>query len=812
MTAIQRAVPCQDNGAALPYDARTWQNEANAEISGLWARSSCWLGSVAGTANSITALCSPAETAYARNKAYWLVPAATNTTAVKINIDALGLRDVTDSLGVLLVGGELKAGALYLLVDDGTQLRIVSSAGGSASATNVAPDAILEDQKTAGTNGGDFTGGAWVVRDLTTAVRNVLSGATFGSNRITLLAGTYYARWSCPASACGVHRSRLYNETDGAVVGYGTSEREVVGTADSSRSFGSAVFTIGAAKTLALYHQCATSAANGFGLANGYGPEIYSRLEIWQVGQSAAQINGVPGGALTFLWTFSTTTADADPGDGVLRLNNATVSSATQVFADGKDYYLNDISGVLATIATSTSGIKARLRLEKRGDPTKWATYDVTADTTASGYRKFTLTGANASAAAPFANNDVLVARFDTVGNQGASGPAGDLPKVISRLATPPGAPSAGDRYIVIATATGAWAGHENQEATWSGSAWTFVTPTNDDIRWVSAEDDLYYSTSGIYKPYLYSKNILYPENYGAKGTDGTVEFDDSAALRAFIADGAGKELVLKPGRTYWWKDGSGATAADLMYVQSNCRIIGHGATLKALTSADIHTSGLMLTDLSQVGIGPARITIEGVRFSGNRAARIAAGSIPNAPQQRAMIFCMGTQRVRILNNEFEDLQADAVIMGGNISTGRLSAYFLIEGNTVQDAGRNGISYVGTVYGNTIGNQSFSHSFGVGHGNISYAYDIEPDNANTPNIDLIFTSNQGGGSQVGFGFNNNSWNSFITLSGCRTYANTIGTTPTGFFAAASLSSTVKLTGCADNGSTTAFSGCASAGF
>ncbi len=45
-------------------------------------------------------------------------------------------------------------------------------------------------------------------------------------------------------------------------------------------------------------------------------------------------------------------------------------------------------------------------------------------------------------------------------------------------LATPPGSPASGARYIVAASPTGAWSGHTDDIAIWSGSAWSFVTPT----------------------------------------------------------------------------------------------------------------------------------------------------------------------------------------------------------------------------------------------------------------------------------------------------------------------------------------------
>ncbi len=52
-------------------------------------------------------------------------------------------------------------------------------------------------------------------------------------------------------------------------------------------------------------------------------------------------------------------------------------------------------------------------------------------------------------------------------------------PSIIDRdLTAPPGSPTNGDRYIPVATATGDWATHENEIATyWDG--WLFTTPVD---------------------------------------------------------------------------------------------------------------------------------------------------------------------------------------------------------------------------------------------------------------------------------------------------------------------------------------------
>jgi len=51
------------------------------------------------------------------------------------------------------------------------------------------------------------------------------------------------------------------------------------------------------------------------------------------------------------------------------------------------------------------------------------------------------------------------------------------LQSVLTRLATPPGTPATGARYMIIATATGDWAGKEDQIAEYDGAAWVYTTP-----------------------------------------------------------------------------------------------------------------------------------------------------------------------------------------------------------------------------------------------------------------------------------------------------------------------------------------------
>ncbi|GAI76094.1 unnamed protein product, partial [marine sediment metagenome] len=56
---------------------------------------------------------------------------------------------------------------------------------------------------------------------------------------------------------------------------------------------------------------------------------------------------------------------------------------------------------------------------------------------------------------------------------------------VLGELAEPPVSPAAGDRYLVIATATGDWAGEENNIAEWDGAVWVFTSPNEGFAAWI---------------------------------------------------------------------------------------------------------------------------------------------------------------------------------------------------------------------------------------------------------------------------------------------------------------------------------------
>ena len=159
--------------------------------------------------------------------------------------------------------------------------KLPATDGSALTNLPIAPHVIVEDRKTAGTNGASSVAATWVRRDLTTLVRNTI-GASLASNQVTLPAGTYFARWTAPAYKTRGHKTRLYDVSSSATIAYGTSEwAEYDGYVQNSSS-GSSVFTLATTGTIALDHY--TLLGSGLmGKSSGVGTEVYSRLEIWKM-------------------------------------------------------------------------------------------------------------------------------------------------------------------------------------------------------------------------------------------------------------------------------------------------------------------------------------------------------------------------------------------------------------------------------------------------------------------------------------------------------------------------------------------------
>jgi hypothetical protein len=129
----------------------------------------------------------------------------------------------------------------------------------------------------------------------------------------------------------------------------------------------------------------------------------------------------LPAGGDSAMFQYSTTTADADPGAGKFRLNNATISSVSEMYIDDLEFNGTDVSAWVQSWddVTGNDTNRGRIRISKANTLDTWMVFKVTgAITDATGYSKITLVYIDS--AGTFANDDKVFVSFVASGEDGA--------------------------------------------------------------------------------------------------------------------------------------------------------------------------------------------------------------------------------------------------------------------------------------------------------------------------------------------------------------------------------------------------------
>ena len=210
---------------------------------------------------------------------------------------------------------------------------------------------------------------------------------------------------------------------------------------------------------------------------------------------------------------------------------------------------------------------------------------------------------------------------------------------VLNQLTAPPVGPTLGDAYLVIATATGAWAGKEKDIATWNGSSWIFTTSqignrlvdlhTNNiyvysGVTWILSTEDIDTASNGCIKvgddiqidPNLAGEGLSFsvgvltviPDDVGIEHNvavlhhplrlkDGGVvkEKINSSALGNGLTGGSGVVISVLPDTT------GGANLAKSVNVSAN------GLAVK-IDSTTIDTNVSNQLEIKALGVGTAQI------------------------------------------------------------------------------------------------------------------------------------------------------------------------------------------------------------
>lgn len=136
---------------------------------------------------------------------------------------------------------------------------------------------------------------------------------------------------------------------------------------------------------------------------------------------AAASATAAANAAQAVPYVFSTTTADADPGNGVFRFNNAAIASATAAYVDNQDSDGTGQTANLDTFDDSTNTIKGKLTVRSKITAATKHVFNVTgAVVDGTGYRKLTL--AYVGGAGAIANGEACWLDFNRSGDKGADG------------------------------------------------------------------------------------------------------------------------------------------------------------------------------------------------------------------------------------------------------------------------------------------------------------------------------------------------------------------------------------------------------
>ncbi|RMH22089.1 MAG: DUF2793 domain-containing protein, partial [Gammaproteobacteria bacterium] len=114
-------------------------------------------------------------------------------------------------------------------------------------------------------------------------------------------------------------------------------------------------------------------------------------------------------------------------------------------------------------------------------------------------------------------------------------------------LTSPPGSPTAGDRYIVGASSTGAWAGQDGNIAAYQNGTWEFYTPKSGWVVYVEDEGIQYLYLSGAWSSLNLSPDGIQDlELLGVNTTaDATNRLSVSSPATLFTGEGAGHQLKI---------------------------------------------------------------------------------------------------------------------------------------------------------------------------------------------------------------------------------------------------------------------------
>ena len=258
---------------------------------------------------------------------------------------------------------------------------------------------------------GDWaTSTAYVLRDIVKDTSNnniyICNTAHTSSGSQPLSGNTDSAKWSLIVDAAAATTSASSASTSATAAATSATAAATSATAAAGSATSSAADAVStAADAVSTAADVTSSGTNATNAATS---------------ATAAAASAASSSAAGLTYAYSTTTTDSDPGSGIIRFNNGTLSSATAAYMDDTDANSVDVSTHLLTWDdSSTTSNRGTLKMVKSGTPSTYALYTISgASTDASGYVKLALT--HVASNGTFSNSDTVIIHNTRTGDTGS--------------------------------------------------------------------------------------------------------------------------------------------------------------------------------------------------------------------------------------------------------------------------------------------------------------------------------------------------------------------------------------------------------
>jgi hypothetical protein len=269
---------------------------------------------------------------------------------------------------------------------------------------------------------------------------------------------------------------------------------------------------------------------------------------------------------------------------------------------------------------------------------------------------------------------------------------------VLDRVNAPPGSPVSGARYLIIATATGAFEGKENQIAIYNGSAWSYVTPTTGTYVSVDDEGDGFYFFGGSsWTKKYHEASTVDDVTLGQTGNQLFVK--DGGISEYQLANNSVVTHKIANGHVTTAKLDTGAVTSDKLADSSviESKLASDSVTSAKIVDANVTESKLASNSVTSAKIANSNVTTAKIADANVTADKLASDSVTtvkivdaNVTVDKLASDSVTTVKILDANVTADKLASNAVttakILDSNVTTAKINDGAVTAGKLASDS------------------------------------------------------------------------------------------------------------------------------